>query len=244
MVRKGSQEAAPIKSFGGLCVKILNLYAGVGGNRTLWGDKHEVTAVEYSTHIAFCYSKRFPNDNVIVGDAMEYCLYNYDKFDFIWASPPCPTHSRMNNVNHKRGIRNYPDMSLWQLIIYLQKFSVYDGKNIKYCIENVIPYYPPLIKPTFVGHRHFFWANFHIPEKDFGREWFSVCNARQNTRRDVEEHYQELIKVHGFGLEFTPYGTGKRSKILQNCVDPHLAKYILDSAFRRTQVSLEKFVKN
>jgi len=28
-------------------MKILNLYAGIGGNRKLWGDQHQVTAVEY-----------------------------------------------------------------------------------------------------------------------------------------------------------------------------------------------------
>ena len=27
-------------------MKILNLYAGIGGNRKLWGDEHEVVAVE------------------------------------------------------------------------------------------------------------------------------------------------------------------------------------------------------
>jgi hypothetical protein len=27
-------------------MKILNLYAGIGGNRKLWGDEHEIVAVE------------------------------------------------------------------------------------------------------------------------------------------------------------------------------------------------------
>ena len=27
-------------------MRILNLYAGIGGNRKLWGEEHEVTAVE------------------------------------------------------------------------------------------------------------------------------------------------------------------------------------------------------
>ena len=27
-------------------MKILNLYAGIGGNRKLWGDENEVTAIE------------------------------------------------------------------------------------------------------------------------------------------------------------------------------------------------------
>ena len=30
-------------------MKILNLYAGIGGNRKLWGDEHEITAVELNS---------------------------------------------------------------------------------------------------------------------------------------------------------------------------------------------------
>ena len=33
-------------------MKILNLYAGIGGNRKLWGDDHDITAVEYDKDIA------------------------------------------------------------------------------------------------------------------------------------------------------------------------------------------------
>ena len=33
-------------------MKILNLYAGIGGNRRLWGDEHEITAVEHNKDIA------------------------------------------------------------------------------------------------------------------------------------------------------------------------------------------------
>lgn len=33
-------------------MKILNLYAGIGGNRKLWGDDHEITAVEIESKIA------------------------------------------------------------------------------------------------------------------------------------------------------------------------------------------------
>lgn len=33
-------------------MKILNLYAGIGGNRKLWGNEHEITAVELDPDIA------------------------------------------------------------------------------------------------------------------------------------------------------------------------------------------------
>ena len=50
-------------------MKILNLYAGIGGNRKLWGDEHQVTAVELNPLMANIYKDLFPNDELIVGDA-------------------------------------------------------------------------------------------------------------------------------------------------------------------------------
>lgn len=64
-------------------LKILNLYAGIGGNRKLWGDDHEVTAVENVQAIADIYAQLFPNDTVIVGDAHQYLLDHHKEFDFI-----------------------------------------------------------------------------------------------------------------------------------------------------------------
>lgn len=88
-------------------MKILNLYAGLGGNRKNWGDEHEVTAVEMEQKIADVYKANFTNDTVIVGDAHEYLLNNADNFDFIWSSPPCQTHSRMMKATRhkKRGLQ-------------------------------------------------------------------------------------------------------------------------------------------
>ena len=36
----------------GFFMKILNLYAGIGGNRLLWGNDHDITAIEYNLEIA------------------------------------------------------------------------------------------------------------------------------------------------------------------------------------------------
>ncbi len=52
-------------------MKILNLCCGLGGNRKLWGDKHEVIAVESDPKIAKIYQDNFPKDKVVVGDAGE-----------------------------------------------------------------------------------------------------------------------------------------------------------------------------
>ena len=73
-------------------IKILNLYACLGGNRYKWNevaDNIEVTSIELDPHLAELYKQRFPNDNVIVADAHDFLLHNFKEFDFIWSSPPC-----------------------------------------------------------------------------------------------------------------------------------------------------------
>ena len=75
-------------------MKILNLYAGIGGNRKLWGSEHDITAVELSPEIANLYHSCFPQDNVVVGDALDFLEKHYYEFDFIWASPPCQSHGQ------------------------------------------------------------------------------------------------------------------------------------------------------
>jgi len=139
-------------------MKILNLYTGIGGNRKLWGNEHKITAVEFNKKIADKYSQLYPNDNVIVADAHEYLLDHYKEFDFIWTSPPCQSHSTTNYfTQHIRKRPVYPSMKLYEEIIFLDNF--YKGK---YCVENVVSYYEPLIKPTKIG-RHYLWSNFNIP---------------------------------------------------------------------------------
>lgn len=137
-------------------MKVLNLYCGIGGNRKLWNNVN-VTAVELDTNIAAQYKLLFPNDNVIVADAHDYLLNHYSDFDFIWSSPPCQSHSRTNYFLNAKGTIRYPDMKLWQEIIFLQNF--FKGK---FCVENVIGYYDPFILPVTIG-RHYLWTNFNIP---------------------------------------------------------------------------------
>jgi DNA (cytosine-5)-methyltransferase 1 len=56
-------------------MKILNLYAGIGGNRKLWKG-HEVWAVESDKQLADIYYQHFSNDKIIVGDAHEFLRQN------------------------------------------------------------------------------------------------------------------------------------------------------------------------
>ena len=102
-------------------MKILNLYAGIGGNRKLW-DGHDITAVEINPKIAKIYHDLFPNDKVIVGDAHEYLRRYFRNYDFIWSSPPCPTHSILQMTRKNSEALKYPDMTLYQEILLLQNF--------------------------------------------------------------------------------------------------------------------------
>jgi DNA (cytosine-5)-methyltransferase 1 len=139
-------------------MKILNLYAGIGGNVEMLGDEHEITAIEYDDEIAHIYKERFPHHRVIVDCARVQMIHNFSEYDIIWASPPCPTHSRARYWGWSKKAPVLPDMQLWQVIIFLKHH--FDGKWV---VENVNPYYEPLIQPTAKIGRHLFWANFRIP---------------------------------------------------------------------------------
>ena len=197
-------------------MKILNSYAGIGGNRKLWGNDLEITAVEWDASIAEIYKDLYPKDNVIVGDAHQYLLEHYSEYDFIWASPPCPTHSVTNFFLNPQGVVRYPDMGLYQEIILLQNF--FKGK---YVIENVKSYYDPLIKPQESG-RHYFWANFRIPflkvEKQIGR----MNGKGQNVARA-----NNLDKL---GFDLSKYEHPDKDKLLRNCVAPEIGLAIFESA--------------
>lgn len=205
-------------------MKILNLYAGIGGNRRLWGDKHAITSVEIEEKRVEIYKDFYPNDVVIVADAHQYLLDHYKEFDFIWSSPPCPTHSHVNHFLNAQGCIRYPDMGLYQEIIFLKTF--FKGK---YCVENVKPYYDLLI-PAKQIERHIFWTNFNIGNFTLGKK-ISVTNSKGETRRSWSEHIKELSDYHDIDLsKYKQHGKHGHYKLLANCVNPKLGKYILDCA--------------
>ena len=206
-------------------MKILNLYAGIGGNRKLWGDEHDITAVEYEPETAEVYKQYFPNDKVIVTDAHQYLLDNHKDFDFIWSSPPCPTHSDIRRCGVQAGQYEamYPEMDLYQEIILLQHFA---DEKTKWVIENVIPYYEPLVKPTKVLHRHNYWANFTIGN-------FNVNDDR------IHNDIFGNTELYGFNLNDT--NIKDKRKALRNMVNPDLGLHILECAQDKI-VTLEAFL--
>lgn len=195
-------------------MKILNLYAGIGGNRKLWNENIEVTAIELNPDIAKVYQDFYPDDTVIIDDAHQYLLKHYKEFDFIWTSPPCQSHSsfRQNICVRFRGTDAvFPDMKLYQEIIFLR----YNFKGC-YVVENVNPYYQPLIPPTKKLGRHLFWSNLNINDSIFEK-----TNVRSAQIFDLQ-------KQHGFDL--SSYKIKNKRQILRNCVNPNIGLHILQEA--------------
>ena len=194
-------------------MKILNLYAGIGGNRKLWGDEHEITAVEINSDIVGIYKGNFPNDNVITTDAHQYLLDHFEEFDFIWSSPPCPTHSRLC---FSQPIKRYADMTFYQEIILLR--SWFKGKWI---VENVVPYYDYLIQPSFILGRHPFWSNFNVSHKQIKN-----IDISRSTADELSKHLN------------MPIPRLKARLLLRNCIEPEVGLHILNCAFRQNKTLL------
>lgn len=207
-------------------MEILNLYAGIGGNRTMWGNEHNITAVEYDEKIASVYKNRFPNDMVIVDDAIEYLRWNFERFDFIWVSPPCQSHTKLNALQFKNNSRpKIPDLtSLYGIIVFLNRWK-YEGK---YVVENVDPYYKFLMQPTVKINRHNYWSNFRIMPKKFDK-LTNMNIPRKSQGIKKETSIEVLADVNKINMRLLVNFTkrGKRT-LLRNCVDYRVAKYILD----------------
>lgn len=197
-------------------MKILNLYACLGGNRYKWDEVAdiEVTAVEWDEELARLYQERFPNDKVIVADAHQYLLDHYKEFDFIWSSPPCPTHSKARFARRETTDAKYPDMKLYEEIIFLQKW--FKGK---YLVENVVPYYEPLIPAKKIG-RHLYWSNFYLP---------NTLNERKASIMEGKDEVTKWCEFHDY--DFRQYkGNQRTDKIARNLVDYEAGKTILETA--------------
>lgn len=197
-------------------MKVLNLYAGIGGNRKLWGG-YEVTAVELDPDIAAVYQALYPEDTVIVADAHQYLLDHYQEYDFIWSSPPCPTHSQIRyNLGHKADRKYakvkaiYPDMALYQEIILLNYYF-----NGKWVVENTIPYYEALIAGVKSGG-HIWWANFHIPDIQHGSR-----GHRDGTVESLQE--RKLTDLSKFDIK-------DKRKLLRNAVEPETGLLVLNAS--------------
>ena len=206
-------------------MKVLNLYACLGGNRYKWdevaqaaGIEIEVTAVELDDEAARLYQERFPKDKVIVADAHKYLLEHFKEFDFIWSSPPCPSHSkvRVSQKSRENFKFLYPDLKLYEEVIFLDNFF-----NGKYVVANVTPDYEPLIVAQKRG-RHLYWTNFTLPTDLKERKLNgSLCL--------MENEINVLSEFHDY--DFRKYkGKQRLDKIARNLVDYEAGKTIFEIA--------------
>jgi len=197
-------------------MKILNLYACLGGNRYKWNEVKEdieVTAVELDPEAARLYQERFPNDKVIVSDAHQYLLDHYKDFDFIWSSPPCPTHSRARFARRETTKAVYPDFKLYEEIIFLQNW--FKGGFV---VENVIPYYSPLIEAQKRG-RHLYWSSFKLPND---------INERKASIMEGKDEVTQWCNFHDY--DFRKYkGAQRTDKMARNLVDYEAGKTIFET---------------
>jgi DNA (cytosine-5)-methyltransferase 1 len=208
-------------------MKILNLYACLGGNRYKWNEVNndiEVTAIELDPEAARLYKERFPNDIVIVADAHQYLLDHYKEFDFIWSSPPCPSHSRARFARKNTTVAIYPDMKLYEEVLFLDNY--FEGK---YLVENVIPYYEPLI-PAQKRGRHLYWCNFTLPNILSNREQATIGGNKENQKTNMINHeFKLLCEFHDY--DFRQYkGTQRIDKMARNLVDYEAGKTIFETA--------------
>lgn len=203
-----------------MALRVLNLYAGIGGNRQLW-DNVNVTAIEHNHEIAQIYRDQYPQDTVIEADAHQYLLEHInDDWDFIWAPPPCQSHSVLRYMAAKNHDYPpiYPDMSLYSEIIFLKHYS-----DARWIIENTNAYYETLIKPIYIG-RHCFWANFII----------SKIAVESNGTYGIHSNHN----VYGINLSKYKIKTARKDQILRNMVNPQLGRHILDCAFKIKQKTI------
>lgn len=186
-------------------MKILNLFCGIGGNRAYWPGRHDVTAVDESDLALRFYRDLYGADNIVQADAWMFLLDNFQDFDFIWASPPCKSHSRWRLCKKPE----YADLRIYALITFLQTWF----KGL-YCVENVKPYYAQLI-PAINRGRHLLWTNFYVPE-------FNTPSVQMDTAS------VEGLRSH---LEYQ-VGDCKDRELLRNCCHPKIGKEVLRAAIQ------------
>ena len=207
-------------------IKYLNLYSSLGGNRykidevaKKYNVKVEVTAVELDPHLASLYQERFPNDKVIVADAHDFLLINYKEFmgGMVWSSPPCPTHSRSRFARRNTTVAKYPDMKLYEEILFLQKWFKGD-----YVVENVIPYYEPLIEAQKRG-RHLYWTSLNLPK---------ILTTRKCSIMEGKNEVERWCEFHDFDFKLYK-GKQRRDKISRNLVDYEAGATIFETFLKK-----------
>ena len=85
-----------------------------------------------------------------------------------------------------------------------------------WAVENVNPYYKPLVNPAAIVERHLVWSNRPIESRSFKREYLG---------RITDQSKETLASAYGIVL---PVGTKNQRKLLRNAVLPEMGKYVFD----------------
>ncbi len=107
-------------------------------------------------------------------------------------------------------------MDLYQEVIFLKHF--FKGKWV---VENVNPYYSPLISGKLI-QRHLFWSNFIIPRKKFNSDKINLGKMK------------DFRKI----ADLRKYKLNNERQVLRNCVEPKLGLHVFNMAFKEKQVTL------
>lgn len=206
-------------------MRILNLYGALGGNSELWDDEsNEITHVELNKKIAAVTIRRKPKQRMIIADAHQFLLDHYKEYDFVWSSPPCQKHSKMNKFTRHNMVR-YIDGKLIEEIIFLETY--FKGKWV---VENVVPYYKPYGNPVKIGW-HLFWSNFPITDfkepkqpKNFINE--ATVSGKKLMMDWLGIHFEENIYYEG---NHCP------AQVLRNCVHPQIGLHVLNCALIKSK---------
>lgn len=219
-------------------LKLLNLYSGIGGNvYKLDRAQFEITSIENNPKVAAVYQELNPDDEIIITDALNYLKQHFKKFDIIWMSPPCQTHSKLQHSQRKRVNRsvNIIDPQLWQCILF--GYQHLNDQSIIWIVENVEPWYNKYWNfPHVKLGRHYYYsnANFHnISTKNPGN--FSKMNLAA------------LIKFHGLPIDdnimelIRSIDRQHPRVVLRNCVHPGEAAQIMQQLIKPAE-SLEVWI--
>ena len=113
----------------------------------------------------------------------------------------------MSQKNRETFVPKYPDMKLYEEIIFLDNY--FKGK---YCVENVLPYYEPLI-PAKKRGRHLYWTNFNLPNNLGERKVFKNMIKMKITAQKIIS--LSVISKHLTGNAYSPIPSGLKMATIQ-----------------------------
>ncbi len=178
-------------------IKILDLFCGLGGVARGFQEyliekniKFEYYAVDIDFKILLTHKILNPKSITIKKDAYSLRDEELKEYDFIWASPPCETHSHLNfyNWNNPKKFKP-PDMRLYKLIKRLHIL------NIPFIVENVKPYYKPPIKPCTKIGRHILWSNISLKPFKVNLP-NNFTNVKDDVKRLADYHELDITIAH------------------------------------------------